>query len=303
MKEKIESYVIAMLAEEAAEIRFSKRHPERDRMASELTMSLLAAFPKVLEPVELGDMEKRSSGARELAQNEFIWKPIERVLDGADRAFERFPDDGKTYERWQMHSPSTLDGKKDVDLSGEMDSLSECAINYLQAEAWASSLSLEQWLVRRMIFAETFALSRELGIPLHPKSVRVWWTWAKSTVKWLIGVAVAVSIGEAHGWSLGVLAYAAWVALMQFLFQPHFHTLKRQTEVFTHMRNCYVLAIRRWPCPAELDDALRNAESKGAVWPEGLRSLVNRASTRNAHTWSVPQPTFYKARASEATAL
>lgn len=302
MNEQIDSFEVEMLTEEAAEIRFSKTHPERVRIASELAASLLAAYPEVLARLDLDGMEKRSSAARELANDDFVWKPIERVLDGADRAFVRFPDDGTTYDRWRLLPASALDGKKDVDPSGEIDSLSECAINYLQAN-WASSLSLEQWLARRMIFAETFSLSREIGIPLHPKSVRVWWTWAKAVVKWLIGVAVAVAIGEAHGWPLGILAYVVWVALMQFLFQPRLQVLEKQTEVFARMRNCYVLASRQHPCPAELEDALRSAESKGAVWPEGLRALVERAQTRSAHTWSVPRHTFYKARASEPTAL
>jgi hypothetical protein len=298
MKQTVERYQVEMLAAEAVELR-SKSHPERDRIATELVTSLLAAYPKLLKSYDLSEIESRSGAARELAQEEFVWAPVERVLDGADRAFERYPDDGKKYERWQLTSPSALDGKKDVDPSAELDALTECTMTYLQADEWASSLSLEQWLVRRMIFAETFALSRELGVPLHPRSLRLWWTWAKSTVKWILGVAVALTIADAHGWSVGVMAYAAWIALMQFLFQPRFEMLQRHTEVFTSMRACYVLAIRRWPCPTELDDALRNAENKGAVWPEGLRALVKRACERNPHTWSIPQPIFYKKLARE----
>ncbi|MES2939198.1 MAG: hypothetical protein V4864_16045 [Pseudomonadota bacterium] len=260
-----------------------------DKLAilKELANSLLLAFPDRGAGVPFdGSWDQREKHAKALAADGecFLWAPIERLVGDADASVERYPDDGKQQERWAQSGIAKLDGPKDVDDSAGVEGLADCSVNYCRAE-WANSPRLELWLVRKMVYAETFAFSRQAGVPAHLKSVRAWWHWIKATIKWLIGLGVAVSIGEVHGVAAGVLVYLAWVALVRYLANDFVARQTSLLKLFLAMRNAYSVAMRGAVCPIDFERAISIAEQEGAVWPTGLRMLVERAKRRNRLIW------------------
>ncbi|MBC7619255.1 MAG: hypothetical protein H7293_09780 [Candidatus Saccharibacteria bacterium] len=269
--------------QQAVEMRYEDRQHYRDAILLELIVSQEAAFPKVLETLDL-TWEKLDEQAKHVASDDDLWQVVEHLLDHADFSVTRNPDDGKMLKRWAHQPPQTLDGKKDVDESADMENLAICAENYLKA-GWAKSPTFELWLVRKMIYSETFALSREIGVPLRQRSGKFWWMWAKSTVMWAIGLAVSISIGDSHGVAAGVLTYVIWISLTKYLASAQIDTLKSNTRTFLQMRTAYVVALRTLACPVEIEKALSVAESHETIWPTGLRALVERAISRNREIW------------------
>lgn len=284
------------LLREAVHRKFPTRHSTRDQVATELVLSLINARPKVIDGIEssadhLDHIEKMDEIAQMDAQvswlvaRDGLWRAITPILEQADAAVTRYPDDGKMIDRWDHMPVTTLDGKKDDDQGASSELLAECAAVYF-GTSWASSPTLELWLVRKMIFSESFAYSREAGVPLQMKSYRFWWTWGKSVAKWLIGLLVAFNVGDKHGLPIGILTYVVWLCLIRYLAQDMLHGLQKLTELFASMRATYLLSLRATPCPSEIEQALARSEGLGAIWPSGLRPLVARAKLKNPATWT-----------------
>lgn len=271
--------------DDAIRSRYEEREDQRDRVIMELMESLLVAYPRFRPGVE---SQSDDATAESFATDSPAWGPVERIVDCADAALARYPDDGKAVSRWKVQPPYMLkdrprDGKDDP--SAELDSLSNCVAEYLTA-GWARSRTLELWLMRQMIFAEAFAFGREAGRPASFKSARLWWLWAKSMFKWIVGVFVAVAVGEQHGLPVGVLTYVGWLAAVRFLATD---TIKRETvidKVYGAMFSAYTMAVRTVVCPAEVERVVIEAESLGAVWPAGLRSILGRAVARDRAVWT-----------------
>ncbi|MDR6536979.1 hypothetical protein [Variovorax soli] len=268
---------------QAVEERFPERQGSRDASAAELLSSLLRSRPELIKELDF-DWKSRDATARQLAGDSWLWDTVEGVLERAQSALSHFGDDAKQMSRWALPLLQKLDGSKSIEEGAAMDQLSDCADVYVRSD-WAESPTLELWLVRQMIFAETYAFGRQLGIPLQGRSAKFWWMWTKSTAKWVIGLAVAFAIGDAHGWAAGVMAYVAWLALIRYLASDQLKALVEPSETFALMRNAYVISLRSSPCPAEIERALSLAENKGAVWPAGLRALLERALARNKVIW------------------
>ena len=271
---EIDSWELREIVQGAIEEKFPDRLHFRDRVISELMISQLTAFPDFLESMD-ASMARRDEHAKKLAASNVLWRWIEKIIELADIALTRNPDDGQTIKRWSHQAPQQLDRKKDVDNSASLETLRDCATEYGKAE-WARSPTLELWLVRQMVFAETFAFSRETGIPIQYKSFKFWWMWSKSLVKWSIGLGVSISIGDAHGSAVGVLAFVAWLSLVKYLAKDQLDGLLKLTDIFMYMRNCYLISLRDPACPIEIEKSLSLAEGHGAVWPAGLRGLIER---------------------------
>lgn len=280
---EIDSWELREIVQGAIEEKFPDRQHFRDRAIWELMISQLTAFPDFLESID-ASMDQHDEHAKKLAASNVLWSYIERIIRLADTALTRYPDDGQTIKRWNHQAPQQFDRKQDVDNSADLETLRDCAIEYGKAE-WAQSPTLELWLVRQMIFAETFAFSRETGIPLQFKSFKFWWMWSKSLVKWSIGLGVSISIGNAYGPAVGVLAFVTWLSLIKYLAKDQLDGRLKITETFIHMRSCYVLSLREPACPIEIEKSLSLAEGRGAVWPAGLRGLVERGISRNRTAW------------------
>lgn len=280
---EIDSWELREIVQGAIKERFPDRQHFRDEAILELMISQLTAYPDFLDSMD-ASLAQRDEQAKKLAASNTLWEWIEEIIELADIALTRYPDDGQKIKRWSHQSPQKLDGKKDVDNSASLETLRDCATKYRMAE-WARSPTLELWLVRQMIFAETFAFSREIGIPLQYRSFKFWWMWTKSLVKWAIGLGVAISIAETHGPAVGVLTYVAWLSLIKYLAKDQLDGLLKLTETFMFMRNCYVLSLRDPACPIEIEKSLSLAEGHGTVWPAGLRGLVEQGISRNRTTW------------------
>jgi len=136
-----------------------------------------------------------------------------------------------------------------------------------------------------MLFAETYAFAREMGLPLPADASVSKWASLLSLVKWLVGAGVAVGIGYEHGLALGVLTYAAWAALTKYLSNPPVQRPGVTTKIYVKMRHAYTVALRAPACPVEIERAMSAAEAEGAVWPKGARALVERALGRNRFLW------------------
>ncbi|MCP5263649.1 MAG: hypothetical protein H6929_20050 [Rhodoferax sp.] len=280
----------------AVRLKFPDRHSIRDQVATELAISLVSARPKAFDGIEsatdnLDHVEKMDATDQTDAQvswlvaRDGLWRPITAILDLADAAVTRYPDDGKMIDRWDHLPVATLDGKKESDQGASTDELAQCAATYL-GTVWARSPTLELWLARKMIFSEAHAFSSAAGIPLHLKSYKFWWTWGKSLAKWLIGLFVAFNVGDQHGLPVGILTYVVWLCLVRYLAQDFLRGLQKVTELFASMRSTYLISLRAIPCPAEIEQALIRAEGLGAIWPSGLRPLVARAMLRNPIGWA-----------------
>lgn len=283
MTSEVISSEVRQIVQDALEIRYPERHYLRDQVLFELVTSQLAAEPEYLKGADLS-WGQRDDQAKKIAADDVLWDYVKGIVELADTSLTRSPDDGQQLKRWFPPPPQRLDGKKDVDDSASLETLRDCAIMYSRAE-WARSPALELWLVRQMIFAETFAFSREIGIPFQYKSFKFWWMWIKSLVKWAIGLAVAFSVGDTYGPAFGVFTYVAWLGIVRFLATDQLQGLQKVTETFMAMRNSYVLSLRTPPCPVEIEKSLSIAEEHSAVWPAGLRSLVERGLSRNREYW------------------
>lgn len=277
------SWELRGVLQDAIEKRFPERQHYRDEVILELMISLVVAYPKMTEGIDLS-WDQREEQATKFAADTSRWKVISDVLELADGAVTRYPDDGRMLKRWGHQSPASLLGRKDIDDSAAMDGLNDCATQYCKSE-WAKSPTLEQWLVRQMIYAEAYAFSNQFDVPLHYKSFKFWWVLIKSMVKWVVGLGVAFSIGDAYGLAVGVLTYVAWLALVRYLAQDQIDQLSQLEKTFSHMRNAYVLALRSPSCPVEIEKSLSMAEGYQTVWPAGLRSLVEIAIARNRSVW------------------
>ncbi len=283
------SWEIRELLVHAIELKFPERHYCRDKALLELAISQVTAYPEFIgkyldRPWSNLSSEERVEQARLLAAESYFWQDVGEVIGEADDAVTRNPDDGRMIQRWDHQPPHVLGGKTEVDNSASMDALSRCVTSY-RRNTWATSPTLELWMVRQLIFAETFALGREMGLPIQFKSYKFWWIWTKSLVKWGIGLGVAFSIGDAHGAAIGVLTYVAWVSLTRYLAQDQIDRLTKQEETFNAMRVAYVLSLRTPACPVEIEKGISQAEAQRAIWPAGLRSLVEMGVSRNRAFW------------------
>jgi hypothetical protein len=270
---------------QAVEARFPERHQTRDAVLIELLFSLLQSQPKFSEELDF-NWASQDKTAKSLVAVDWLWEAVDGVLAGAHSAVTRYPDDGQQMARWSYPIVRKLDDKKDSssDEGAAMADLSNCAAAYLSAR-WAESPTLELWLARQLIYAEAYAFGRVAGIPMHLKSVKLWWIWLKSTFKWALGLAVALTLGGAFGWAVGVLAYATWLALIRYLANDQLKRYNDPIFTFSEMRNAYVVSLRSPTCPVEVEKSLSTAEEKGALWPAGLRALVERALSRDRAVW------------------
>lgn len=273
--------------QEAVELRYTLRHRIRDQVLEELASSRAKNW------IYKWNFETSATESPSKAlSNEYVfWEPIDSIVNLADDAVTRSGEsEEKFLDRWDQQPPSRLNvpDKTTNDDSASLDYLSDCAYAYLR-ESWADSPTLERWLVRKMIYAEAFSFAREMGLPVTWRSRRVWWTWTKSLVKWVIGVAVALSIGDAHGLAYGVLAYFAWTAMTHLTLKWQVEQLEKPTKLFTVLQHPYKLSMHPATSPLELGDSLSAAENEGVVWPVGLAAIVDRAKNRCRWSWSQQQ--------------
>jgi len=262
----------------AVEARYSERQHQRNWIATELALSWATAHPALADGLEL-TVASREEDVRKLADLEMLWEEIEEILGKIDLAFPSYLTPEERVRRWAHQAVTRLGEKKDEDDSLSLDGLSRCAASYLRTK-WADSPSLEVWLIRHMIYAETFAFSREANVPIQVKSAGFWWDFTKATVKWLIGVGVALSVGESNGAGLGILTYFAWVCMIRLIAQDTAKIKMQIFKVFGNMQTAYRVALRSQTYPIEVERHLALAEGEGAVWPEGLRPIVQRGLAR-----------------------
>lgn len=271
-----------MIIRSCVERRFPVRHHYKDQILCELVASSIVQHPDLLTPLSF-EWRSKEADIEAICAHHFVWARVEKLIDQLNWAIASNLDEAQALRRWNMQPTSKLDQSKEVDESANLDELSSAYRDYRQG-GWAESPSLEIWLVQKMIFAEVFAYAREVGIP--PSKTMITWTWGKSLIKWGIGVAVAVSVGEQHGAALGILVYVLWLCALRFFANDYIEQLTKKSSAFAAMRHCYVLAIRTSPCPAEISDALIRAENVLAVWPEELRSLVERQLVKRRDLWA-----------------
>ncbi len=107
----------------------------------------------------------------------------------------------------------------------------------------------------------------------------------KNTVKWLIGVFVAVAVGESHGAALGILTYVAWVTMIHLLARDGVKLKMQMHRVFLQMQTAYRVCMRSTTYPLEVERYVSLAEQEGAVCPEGLRPLLHKATQRSPISW------------------
>jgi len=268
----------------ALQLKYPDRHHYRDRVVLELLMS---AFSSQLSPAHQQSFpwQEKDQIAEALAEDFQLWCGVDGVVAATDTAITRYPDDGKMLERWDIPLLSALNNPLGSLPVANMEQLGEAARLYA-INKWAASPSLELWLARQLIFAETLSLGQEMGLPVTMKTGKFWWIWTKATVKWLIGLAAAVTLADSHGWAVGVLAYAIWLSLIRYLASDQISRLTTLDKVYVAMRLAYTIAIRPNACPVELEKALTRAEDLGSVWPSGLRSVLERAMLRDRASWS-----------------
>ena len=266
---------------ECVEARFPERQSHRDAILQELLQASIEYEPQLLAELSL-EWRERESDVKLISQAGGVWARVESLIEKLGHSVERYPDDGKSLGRWNHQAISKLDQKKEIDESANLEALSNFWRFYKQSW-WATSPTLEIWLMRQMIFAETFALARELGLP--PSKTVMAWMWGKSLVKWLIGLVAALIVGNEHGWPVGALIYIGWLSCIRYLVSDYVDELKLKSKVLARMRACYVLAMRQHPCPAEIQDALSRAEADLAIWPDGLRALVEAQLLKSRISW------------------
>lgn len=279
---------IKSLLEDAVELRFPCRQNIRDLVLIELATSLALKEKEFLQNALDSDSDDTKL-VDSLSKNEYFWSSIEEITNYADWSLERSRAEDKQedlIQRWK-HQPvydlTPLDNKRE-DESANMEQLANCVVSYCEAK-WAHSPSLELWLARKLIHAEAFAFAQVVGLPINLKSFRYWWNFGKLTLKWFIGLAVSFSIGESYGLALGVLTYVAWHALFTLIDRNKFVDLKKQAELLLILRSVYKLSLDPAHSPIELSGALKYAEDKGAVWPVGLRTIVDKVLHRNRLLW------------------
>lgn len=270
-----------LVLNECVAAKFPERQFCRDEVLRELLQASIKCEPELLNQLSF-DWNERKGTVNFICENGRVWERVVSLIEELDSSVARYPDDGKSLERWNHQAISRLDEKKETDESASLEQLSKFCRFYRQ-NSWATSPALDIWLVRQMIFAETFALARELGLP--PSTKMIAWTWGKAVIKWLIGLVVALIVGSEHGWPVGALVYIGWLSCIRYLASDKIDELKRQGTVFANMRNCYVLAMRRHPCPSEICDALHRAENNLAVWPDGLRALIEAQLRKSRVSW------------------
>lgn len=266
---------------ECVENRFPERQVYRDEILRELLAASIKCDSYFLAKLSFAWRDKQEA-LKQIADDEGVWARVDDLMEGLSYTVMRYPDDGKALGRWNFQPTNKLDHRQETDESASLQELSNCCRAYQQSW-WANSPILEIWLMRQMIFAETYSLGRELGIP--PSKKMLAWMWGKSLAKWLIGLGAAVAIGSAHGAAFGIFVYAVWLCLARYLANDKVTELTTRINLFSSMRACYVLALRSQPCPAELSDALSRAENVMAVWPDGLRSLVETQLQKNRARW------------------
>jgi hypothetical protein len=276
---------LSLVLSAAAEHRFPERHQIRDRVAIELTESFVKAHPRTIERLDASSTDDEAV-ATSLASEDGFWRQIEELMEHADEAAPQYPT-GSLADRWKQRAIKNLDGPKLPDDSASLDLLSNCASEYCQSY-WASSPTLELWLVRQMIYAETFALSREFDIPPHVKSFGYWWRGAKNAVRWLLGFGVGIGMADVYGPGAGLLSFASWLAITSYLARHQFQGLLERASAFLQMRNAYTVSMRNPACPVDIERALALAEDQRAVWPTGLRILVEKAMSRDRSMWFPP---------------
>lgn len=274
--------VPSLVIQDAVELRYLERQLWRDRALTGMLAGELARDSTKLSSLKF-DWDSREATSKRLATDDALWSGIEDLLLYADSAV-RFDSPTKPLSGWALNAASELDGKKDGQPGPSVSELSDCARIYAR-RPWLWDASFDLWLVRKMLFAEAYALSVEVGHPMTVKSSRFWWLWAKGALKWLVGLYVALTIGNQLGAAFGVGAYVLWLCCIKFLDNDQVASLSRISSVLGLMRNCYVLALREDPCPAELADAMARSENMLAVWPEGTRSILERSLARNRASW------------------
>lgn len=270
---------------DAVRARYPERCYQRDQIAGELALSWLQARPNAVEHLELGlTYGAGEQDAKRLAEVSVLWDQVEEILTEIEMSFPSNLSVEQKAKAWRHQPSGRLVEKKDLDDSLSLEALSRSAWIYLRAK-WADSPMLECWLVRQMIYAETFAFSREASVPLQVNSAAFWWTFAKNTVKWLIGVFVAFSVADVHGPALGVLTYLAWVCMVHLLGRDGLKLKMQLLKIHAQMHTAYRVAVRSTTYPIEVERHVALAEEQGAVWPEGLRPLLQKATDRRAVAW------------------
>lgn len=283
-KKPMGSYESNIVLELAIKKKYPDRNFWRDRIALELVISQLEAKP--LEELSLLGLtyESREEVATNLSNSEVIWNWVETILDPADEAVSRYPDDGQKMKRWTPPSPMSLHGNYDQDQSASLDRLTQCAASYLKG-GWAVSPTLELWLVQQMIYAESKAFIREGDVLKKNKSIGFYWAWIKVIGTWVGGVAVAGDVGATHGPGVGLLSLVVWLAVIRYLSQDAADRNSLVFKAFFAMEAAYKKAVRTNACPKEVERALSLGESNHVTWPEGLRGLVEHAVSRNSAAW------------------
>jgi hypothetical protein len=283
-KQLMNSFELNRALELAIKKKYPERHFWRDRIALELALSRLEAQP--LDEIRLLGLtyDSQEEDATTLSSLDAIWHWVDTLLNVADDAVNRYPDDGKKANRWTPPALASLRDNYDQDQSASLDLLTQCAASYLKGN-WAVSPTLERWLVQQMIYAEAKAFAREQDVLHKDRGAAFYWAWIKVIGTWVVGLIVAGGIADDHGEGVGFLSFVVWLAAIRYLSQDSVTGNILVAKAFDAMESAYRFATRTYACPVEVESALILGESKHVVWPEGLRGLVSRAVSRNGGAW------------------
>jgi len=284
MKKKMTSIELNQALELAIQKKYSVRNFWRDRIALELAISRLEAQPLV-EIRQLGlTYNSQEEDAATLSNLGAIWQWVDTILDVADDAVTRYPDDGEKAKRWNPQSALSLHESYDQDQSASLDLLNQCAASYLKGN-WAASPTLERWLVQQMTYAEAKAFAREGDVLKKDRGAGFYWTWIKLIGTWVGGLMVAGNVAPLYGEGVGFLSFVVWLAAIRYLSEDAVASNLLVVKAFTAMESAYRVASRTNACPVEVENALIFGETNHVVWPEGVRGLVSRAVSRNSGSW------------------
>ena len=165
-----------------------------------------------------------------------------------------------------------------------MDYLEAAAAAYLKSGL--RSKSAELLLARHLAFTEAHALGLLIGYPAAKIGVVDVLKLGGSAVLGLIQLGAAISIGQSHGVGVGILALSLMVTASSLYRRNKIDAKIADAMRYEHLLKVCNVLNREAPSPAEVTSLMDAGASKLCVWPDGLRSIVEVALSRNRALWS-----------------
>ena len=251
----------------------------KSRAAKEILTSCLDKY----ERQEIESHQDLESSVEELKTHE-AWQGVTSLLDGVEDAIVGHKGMGIGRGSWVLPSGRFIDKLKEPGhpfLMAEFSNLTEAYARRFPG----SCPSLEKFLVSALIHTEAHAAfnNQNFEEAVRPSSSAAKGLGALSLL--IAAIWSSVEIGHSFGTSLGVASFSAWcfcAALLSRLKDPR--VLSQQT-MLQSMRAAYLISSRGRVSPVELEDRLKISEMQGAVWPDGVRTLVAQARARDQARW------------------